>query len=75
MIYIMLEESQKKLYYFDKLKNKKYLFRLEENKYTNSNLSSLPHIIEGQILTNTNGYNPAGWWSNIRINKYDLIFE
>ena len=71
----MLEEGQKKLYYFDKLKNKKYLFKLEESKYTNSNLSSLPHIIEGQILTNTIGYNPAGWWSNIRINKHDLILE
>lgn len=70
----MLEE-QKKLYYVDKLTNKKYLFRLVENKYTNNNLSSLPHFIEGEILTNTNGYNPAGWWSNIRINKHDLILE
>ena len=77
----MLEKGQKKLYYIDKLTNNRYLFKIAENKYTNTcsdynfNLSSLPHFIEGHILTNTNGYNPAGWWSNIRVNKYDLILE
>ena len=78
----MLEEKQKKLYYIDKSTKNRYLFRLVESKYTKNTsltiediLYNLPNFIEGQILTNTDGYNPSGWWTNIKINKYDLIFQ
>lgn len=77
----MLQED-KKIYYIDKSTNNKYLFRLVENKYTKNTpitikdiLHNLPNFIEGQILTNINGYNPDGWWTDIKVNKYNLIFQ
>ena len=76
----MLKE-EKKLYYFDKNLNKEFLFIPVINNKNNISLplenqiSKLPNVIEGKILTNIEGYNPTGWWSEVKINKDDLVIK
>ena len=77
------EIQRKSIYY--KENNKKYLFVPVQNIKSDNEITTdiytvyenLPNTenIDGKILTNTDGYNPSGWWKYITVKKKDLIYE
>lgn len=71
--------KEKKLYYLKD--NKQYLFvpitdidnddpLLIHQPYV---FQELPDIVYGKLLHNYQGYNPAGWWRYIKVNKSNLV--
>lgn len=73
--------SEKKLYYVKN--NVEYLFvPILNSKNDNGlnigesyNINELPNIIQGKYLSNYIGYNPIGWWTNIKVNKKKLLYK
>lgn len=76
--YTKKEDSTHKAEIFYKDKWVKFYILGKNDDFINLNtavIDSLPKTLKGRFISNTIGYNPLGWFSEVSIKKNDIKFS